>query len=240
MKMGEKSVKSKIIKKVKGLLAIAKDEANDEECQSAFLLAQKLMIQYHIDQSEVADEMSDSISHRAVTVYKKLFWWEKELAGVISRNFCVKHFYSSKYVNKEDGQRKSCIKFYGLESDMELAKEMFILADDVMMFFYKDFIELYKKEYGTYEIADVKNSYLQGFIFGLNQAFEKQKAQFKQMSNELMILTEIPQMVVEAWEEYSQEMGEVSTDLPPIEVVVAFEEGRNQASKTDFTLHRIA
>lgn len=143
-------------------------------------------------------------------------------------------------MNKEDGQRKSCIKFYGLESDMELAKEMFILADDAMMFFYKDFIELYKKEYGTYKIADVKNSYLQGFIFGLNQAFEKQKAQFKQMSNELMILTEIPQVVVEAWEEYSQEMGEVSTSLPPIEVVVAFEEGRNQASKTDFTLHRIA
>ncbi|WP_442773636.1 DUF2786 domain-containing protein [Lactococcus hircilactis] len=121
--MGEKSVKSKIIKKVKGLLAIAKDEANDEECQSAFLLAQKLMIQYHIDQSEVADEMSDSISHRAVTVYKKLFWWEKELAGVISRNFRVKHFYSSKYVNKEDGQRKSCIKFYGLESIWNLPRK---------------------------------------------------------------------------------------------------------------------
>lgn len=239
MKLGEKSIKAKIIKKVKGLLAIAKDEADDEECQSAFLLAQKLMIQYHIDQSEITDEMSDSISHRAVTVYKKLFWWEKELAGVISRNFRVKHFYSSKYVNKEDGQRKSCIMFYGLESDMELAKEMFILADDAMMFFYKDFIELYKKEYGIYKIADVKNSYLQGFIFGLNQAFEKQKVQFKQMSNELMVLTEIPQVVVEAWKEYSQEMGEVSTDLPPIEVVVAFEEGRNQASKTDLTLHRI-
>lgn len=75
--MGEKSVKAKIIKKVKGLLAIAKDEADDKECQSAFLLAQKFMIQYHIDQSEITDEMSDSISHRAVTVYKKLFWGKK-------------------------------------------------------------------------------------------------------------------------------------------------------------------
>lgn len=32
----------KIIKKIKGLLAIARDERNDEESQSAFVLAQRL------------------------------------------------------------------------------------------------------------------------------------------------------------------------------------------------------
>lgn len=45
----------KIIKKIKGLLAISRDERNDEESQSAFVLAQRLMIQYSIDKSLVED-----------------------------------------------------------------------------------------------------------------------------------------------------------------------------------------
>ncbi|HAP9204198.1 TPA: DUF2786 domain-containing protein, partial [Enterococcus faecium] len=46
---------SKIIKKIKGLLAIAKDENQDEESQSAFVLAQRLMLQYKIDKNDVFD-----------------------------------------------------------------------------------------------------------------------------------------------------------------------------------------
>ncbi|HAP3793174.1 TPA: DUF2786 domain-containing protein, partial [Enterococcus faecalis] len=45
----------KIIKKIKGLLAISRDQKNDEESQSAFILAQKLMIQYNIDKNEVEE-----------------------------------------------------------------------------------------------------------------------------------------------------------------------------------------
>lgn len=84
----------KIVKKIKGLLAIARDKKNDEESQSAFLLAQKLMIQYSVEKSEVEDyELSsemDSIDEESVTIYKKLFWWERALAGIIAKNFKVK------------------------------------------------------------------------------------------------------------------------------------------------------
>lgn len=48
---------SRIVKKVKGLLAIANDQKNDEECQSAFVLAQKLMIEYGINKSDVEDTL---------------------------------------------------------------------------------------------------------------------------------------------------------------------------------------
>ncbi|EHV0154599.1 DUF2786 domain-containing protein, partial [Enterococcus faecalis] len=50
----------KIIKKIKGLLAISRDQKNDEESQSAFVLAQKLMIQYNIDKSEIEELSVDS------------------------------------------------------------------------------------------------------------------------------------------------------------------------------------
>lgn len=50
------SKNEKIIRKIQGLLKIAEDERNDEECQAAFLLAQKLMIQYQILQTEITIE----------------------------------------------------------------------------------------------------------------------------------------------------------------------------------------
>ncbi|QAW06651.1 DUF2786 domain-containing protein (plasmid) [Bacillus subtilis] len=58
-----KSRNEAIIKKVKGLLAIANDNKNDEESQSAFLLAQKLMIKHDISVSErLKTEMRKQIS----------------------------------------------------------------------------------------------------------------------------------------------------------------------------------
>ena len=113
----------KIIKKIKGLLAISRDERNDEESQSAFVLAQRLMIQYSIDKSLVEGseyyENEDSIDEESVTIFKKLYWWEKELAQIISKNFKVKNFIRSR-------GRKSKVIFFGFGKDLELAKEMFI------------------------------------------------------------------------------------------------------------------
>ncbi|HAP8348804.1 TPA: DUF2786 domain-containing protein, partial [Enterococcus faecium] len=65
---------SKIIKKIKGLLAIAKDENQDEESQSAFVLAQRLMLQYKIDKNDVFDteDEIEPIGEESVTIYKKL------------------------------------------------------------------------------------------------------------------------------------------------------------------------
>lgn len=83
----------KIIKKIKGLLAISRDQKNDEESQSAFILAQKLMIQYNIDKNEVeelsVDFENDVIGEESVTIYKRLYWWERQLACIISENFLI-------------------------------------------------------------------------------------------------------------------------------------------------------
>ena len=126
---------SKIIKKIKGLLAIAKDENQDEESQSAFVLAQRLMLQYKIDKNDVFDteDEIEPIGEESVTIYKKLYWWERSLGSIIAENFRVKMFYNSK---KEKGERKSKSKivFYGFGSDLELAKEMYFLAYEVIVF----------------------------------------------------------------------------------------------------------
>lgn len=70
----------------------------EKESQSAFLMAQRLMIQYDIDKADVLEEGEEAepIGEESVTVYKKLFWWERTLGQIIAKNFRVKMFYNSK------------------------------------------------------------------------------------------------------------------------------------------------
>ncbi|EAD4041587.1 DUF2786 domain-containing protein, partial [Listeria monocytogenes] len=117
----------KIIRKVKRLLALAKENKSDEEGQSAFMLAQRLMLENDIDAAEIGDneDVSDFITENNVTIYKRLFWWEKRLARIIADNFRVKMFYDMK---EDSGEiTKSAITFYGLDKDLVLAKEMYLL-----------------------------------------------------------------------------------------------------------------
>ena len=79
-----------IITKIRGLLALANDHKDDEECQIAFIMGQKLMLKYDISSSEVED--NESVRKVAVgqaTVHKTLYWWERSLANIITKNFRV-------------------------------------------------------------------------------------------------------------------------------------------------------
>ena len=61
-----------IIRKVKGLLALAEDNKNEDEAQSAFTMAQKLMIKYNIELSQVQELTKENVNKREVTAYKTL------------------------------------------------------------------------------------------------------------------------------------------------------------------------
>ena len=106
----------KIIKKIKGLLAIFKDQKNDEESQSAFVLAKKLMIQYNIDKNEVEqlsiDSENDVIGEESVTIYKRLYWWERQLALIISENFRVKNFLNNNYSGRQKKAKNRFLWFW--------------------------------------------------------------------------------------------------------------------------------
>jgi len=242
---GEKMNRSneKIIKKVKGLLAIAKDERNDEESQSAFILAQKLMIQYEIEKHEVEEtellSELDLINEESVTIYKRLYWWERTLAHIISKNFRVKNFLTSKYIGK---QTKRKIVFYGFGRDLELAKEMYILAYDVILFHSKRFVdEYYKKHWETrsrYMTESIKSSYIQGFLSGLSERFNEQISVLRE-SYEVMVL--IPEEVEEAYKEKSRSFGKpLDFDMPRVEVFRAYQKGFDDGKEIDFTKSTIS
>ena len=224
-----------IIGKVKSLLAIARDERNDEESQSAFLLAQKLMIKYKLERYEVEDFVeAEPIGEKNVTVFKRLYWWEKELADIIATNFRVKSFWQSRYVSSEDVQRKSCIKFYGLESDLELAKEIFLLAYEALIYFSKKYIEEFFEGGLT---AKYKTSYIQGFLHGLKQRFAEQVEEMVRNNHEVMVITTLPMVVADAWKK--EDVKPEKLKIPSIDVLLAYEAGYEDGKSTDFTRQRI-
>lgn len=226
-----------IIRKIKGLLAIAEDNKDDEESQSAFIMAQKLMMKHNISMGEVdhASKASQEVSDGKVTVYKKLFWWERRLASIISENFRVKFYYNNKVLDGET-KAKRAIVFLGFKQDIELAREMYILAYDAITHYTDKFVNAWYEETGYKRYREtttnLRNSYMRGFLHGINDKFEKQVAEMKQEYG-LMIL--VPAEVEKKYEEMFGDEKGISYKIPPIEEIVAYQMGFNHGNKIDYT-----
>ncbi|GIN71271.1 hypothetical protein J14TS2_17460 [Bacillus sp. J14TS2] len=225
-----------IINKIKGLLAIASDQQNDEESQSAFIMAQKLMIKYDISSGEIEeDKESDSVLEGKVTVYKTLYWWERKLARIISENFRVRFFYNNK-VLKGESKTKRAITFLGYEKDVQLAKEMYVLAYDVITFYSKVFIENHYKKSSDYRsrrnTAKLKNSYMRGFLYGLDEKFA---SQLEEMQQEYGLMVLLPKEVKGTYDEMFKGKKGLSFNIPPIEEIEAYQEGYQDGNRVDYT-----
>ena len=223
----------KIIRKIQGLLKIAEDERNDEECHAAFLLAQKLMIEYQISQAEINIETTDkeTILEKETQDFKKSFWWEKKLAAIIGTNFRVKYFLRSR-------GRKSTIVFYGYQNDVSLAEEMYVLACDALRVHAQQFIQDYYSARYYYLNRDrtltneLKNDYMNGFLEGLSQKFKEQYAVLSQ-KYELMCL--VPIEIEDAFKQKMTNCKVAHCTLPDLIYEAAFKEGYQQGFEIDFT-----
>lgn len=225
-----------IIKKIQGLLAISKDDKNDEESQSAFLLAQKLMLKYNISKAEVEDSEDlggYEIDGEFVTVHKRLFWWERMLAGIIARNFRVKFYYNNKTIGK---QKKRAVVFYGYTQDLELAKEMYLLAYEVVVFHSKNYVDSYYKNFSMdrnrQKTEEIKGNYIHGFLAGLDQRFSEQVAE---LTNEYGLMVIVPEEVEKSYKEFSKDFGTIKEKQRKVEDDTAFYSGFKDGKKIDFT-----
>lgn len=156
----------KIITKVKGLLDVAKDNNQDEEAQTAFLLAQKLMVKYDINESSLQDQ-ERAVEYGLLKKCKKLSVLKQSLALVIANNFKVL-FVRTRLLDPKGYFKYS---FYGYSSDVELAKNMYFLAIDVIKYrteqHLNDFYLGAKTSRNRKLTMAVKKNYIYGFIRGL-------------------------------------------------------------------------
>lgn len=230
-----------IIKKIQGLLAIANDNKSDEESQSAFIMAQKLMMKYDISMGQIESKKeNETVEEGQVTVHKKLFWWERKLAQIISQNFRVKFFYNNKFL-KGNKNVKRAIVFLGFKKDVELAKEMYILAYDVITHYSKRFIDKQYEEKRHLRLnritMEYKNSYMRGFLEGMNDRF---KEQVEQMEQEYGLMVLVPKEVQSTYDEMFEGNKGISYRLPKIGEVDAYRKGYSEGHQVDYTRSTIS
>jgi hypothetical protein len=177
--------------KVKRALALAKDNPNDNEGQTALAMAQRLMIKHDISMSEVSLESLNEKKTKKVkaTDHKRISWWERRLAGIITDNFRCYYWWNT-------WERKSVITFMGLEKDVELAKEVYNLAVEAVKYYSKRFIKENDLSGNATMTRQYKNDYIAGFLSGLKEKFNEQIKE----NEEWGLIIQKDQLVVDTFE----------------------------------------
>lgn len=191
------SENSKILTKIKNLLTLAEDGNNDEESQTALLMAQKLMLKYKISQDELSDTGEQKIIIKSLSVYKRLYWWEKVLVQIIADNFRVLFYIQSNRLPHQNSVRRKLV-LMGYPEDVELAYEVFHLAAEAMKFYSTKYIE--ETTDSKDSPATLRKSYYRGFLDGLDEKYKKQREEMIAENEKYAMIIQTPSDVKEKFE----------------------------------------
>lgn len=172
--------KEQVIEKIQKLLRLANSQ-NENEAQSAMLMAQKLMAQYKIELSQVEDaEIDHNVVEEEADKKAHSTAWKRQLALLIAKNFQCETYVV--------GYRSYKTVFIGKQDNVKICKQVYETAIRFIDFnfgIYWRTTGKYKlprdaKWLGwtelpvSYSIAQ-KSSYAMGFIYRLKGRFEEQK-----------------------------------------------------------------
>lgn len=191
-------VNDKILQKIRNLLELAEDGQNDEESQTALLMAQKLMLKHKISQKEVNATESAEIVLKSLSVYKRIYWWEKSLATVIAQNFRVMHYVQSNRLPFQSSTVRKIV-LMGFPEDVELAFEIFHLAAESMK--HHASIHLKDNQDSNLAIVDLRKAYYLGFIDGLKEKFNAQREAMISENDAYALVIQVPNEVQEAFDD---------------------------------------
>ena len=158
------------------LLALA-TSPNENEAKAALLKAQELMAKHKISEAEVRgikfkeEEKVVTVTLDHITFTGKRDPWISELTSIIAENYSCETWQS--FYN---GRQTRWAHFMGLESDVNVAASAFEYAVNYIRGKYDDFKVEYKGS-GAKMIRAQYNSYCYGFLKGMKEAYEQQKAE---------------------------------------------------------------
>lgn len=217
----------RVVRRIKRLLATAEGEANMNESHTAFLLAQEMMVKYGVDPHELTDdERVLEVLEGQGTEYKRLYWYERKLAGIVARNFRCKYFYRSKHIDgKLQIQRK--VMFMGTEQDVELATAMYKLVISAIEFYTQRYIKIEGLGIRSHT-QSLKNDYMSGFIAGLDTKFEEQI-----QTQEWGLVLLVPKEVEEKYDEIVTGKT-ISLSIPTVESQESYQQGYKDGHAIDY------
>ncbi len=197
--------KEDIVEKIKRLLALGDEKRNDAdaEAKAAMLKAQELMAKYDISIEECEERNEPEYAHE-MCEHKWDYAYRIPLAHVLAKNFrCMVY------------SRGKTIVFMGHPSDAKICKATFEYAYN---FIQKRGNQVYNKRYTMgYPTKGVFNSYANGFITGLKEAFDVQ-------CTALAIVT--PPDVVTHFEEISKDWGHKKSKSIDVNDYEVYREGQ--------------
>lgn len=191
---GYKSDCSKILERIKKLMALADDRGDTEaEAMAAALAAQKLIAEYDVEDWEIhAKDAEPVVKERAEATPRK---WRWKLADVIGPAFRCRSYNSSRW-DKKTGRYRQHMVFVGYKTDARAAA----LTFNTLYRIGNRLANRYTRgcRYNTYY------SYVLGFVNGIASELEKQ-------TQALMIV--VPPAVKDAYEEMRADFKTVDTSL---------------------------
>ncbi|BAK52936.1 hypothetical protein F373_gp124 [Bacillus phage SP-10] len=134
----------KVLNKVKHLLnTTTENGASEEEAQSAFLKAQRLLAKHDLkitDVDHAVDEKQTRAIHETGGDKEKSVWWKRSLANIIADNFRCYTYFQLYYKGYER------YIFVGKGDDAEIAKTVFEFALKAVPHYAKQYVKKRKKE----------------------------------------------------------------------------------------------
>ncbi|AIQ26943.1 hypothetical protein P40081_01010 [Paenibacillus sp. FSL P4-0081] len=154
------------IRKIQKALKLADDNSNAEEAQNAILLAQRLMAKHGLTASDIGSpEQKQPEALEGKIRKSRIEWWHRKLLGVVADNFrCYSFFAKGSYIG-----------FLGLPEDVEIAKEVYVFAEDAIRHHSSEYLKTRNYYFGSRRQTNMlKNDYITGFIQGLREKFKEQ------------------------------------------------------------------
>lgn len=194
---------NKIIDKIQNLLELSYDAPNDEEGQTALLMAQKLMVKHNLSMRDLAAaKPKNNIGETLGTREYRLPWWQEKLAAILGPNFrcqTIRRRYRKEGVTQ--------MIFFGYHSDAELCSKVYEGAILYLKYRLKRLRPTIPRAYWK----NYKKSYLIGFLEGIDQRFKEQS----QSSEEFSLMVQVP---AEVLEEQRRRMGSLKNRTINVEV----------------------
>ena len=165
--------KNDAVEKIQKLLRLA-ESPNKKEAQNALLHARSLMAKYCLSDADISNKTAEKnvrYEHIGVTYTARATAWKQTLAGIIAGAYRCLAFASHSY----RGQTYK-LGLAGLEEDFEICKQAILYAIDCVE---SNIDRKIRKSflyagYPKRELTELEKNYAQGFIIGLNAAFEQQ------------------------------------------------------------------
>ena len=213
-----------IIFKIKKLLVLSKS-CNENEAQSAMMMAQRLLIKYKLTIKEIekykdtcvnVDENRTCIKFRGAN-------WKSNLSRVIADNFGCYLFYRS--------GRSHEICFYGKEEDIVICNIILEYAIKSINSNGDKLIKKLKNDRRRKYFKGIKNDYALGFIYGLDERFKEQLKSNKEWA--LVLVKD--QIVVNKYEEFSNDFKAIHTNIDYDKNLFAFKLGKEDGKRFDIS-----